>query len=122
MATRHPAPVSLAGVAAGYKRGEATAEQLFTAFLGARLYSPAPPRPGVHVLRVGERQVVPVFSSETELAAFAGRARWFSTLGVDLLGLLPEGVALGLDLASAHRLELDPAAARLVGTNGPGTA
>jgi hypothetical protein len=48
------------------------------------VYSPAPPRPGVRVLRWKGEQVVPVFSSEAELAKFMGTTRWFSTDGLDL--------------------------------------
>lgn len=109
-----PAQASqLAEMAGAFKRGEATSRELFDAFLAARLYSPAPPRPGVHVLRVRGERVVPVFTSEAELAKFMGRTRWFATTGLDLLGLLPQGVTIGLDMASPHRLQLDPAVVRL---------
>ncbi|MDP9070626.1 MAG: SseB family protein [Actinomycetota bacterium] len=110
-----PAPPArpLAEVARGLKRGESTPQQLFDAFLAATVYSPAPPRPGVHVLQVRGERVVPVFTSEAELARFMGRARWFSTTGLDLLGLLPSGVTIGLDMASPHRLQLDPASVRV---------
>jgi hypothetical protein len=57
--------------------------------------------------------VVPVFSSELELAKFAGKIDWFSTDGFDVLGLLPPGVLLGLDIASPHRIQLNRAAVRL---------
>jgi hypothetical protein len=99
----------LADVAAAVKRDEATVAELFETFMRARLYLPRPPRPGVHHLDIEGRRVVPVFSSELELARFAGRIEWFSTLGFDLLDLLPAGVVLGLDIASPHRLQLHPA-------------
>lgn len=108
-----PAAPSLAEVARDLKRGKATPEQLFAAFVAATLYSPAPPRPGVHVIEVRGDKVVPVFTSEAELARFMGRSRWFSTTGLDLLGLLPAGVTIGLDMASPHRLQLDPASVRV---------
>ena len=79
----------------------------------SRLYLPRPPTPGLFTLSVKGRKVVPVFSSEQELARFAGRSDWFSTDGFDLLGLVPAGAMLGLDLASPHRLQLNPAAVRL---------
>jgi len=110
---REPEPRPLAEVARDLKRGAATPQELFEAFIRATVYSPAPPRPGVHVLRAKGREVVPVFSSEAELARFMGTTRWFSTDGLDLLALLPAGVTIGLDLASPHRLHLDPAAVRL---------
>jgi len=103
----------LAEVAAAVKRGEATAAELFETFVRSRLYLPRPPRPGVHVMELGGRRIVPVFSSELELAGFAGLVDWFSTDGLDLLGMLPDGVVLGLDVASPHRLHLNPAAVRL---------
>lgn len=100
-------------VAAAAKRGELPAQDLLDCFMGARVYSPAPPRPGVHVMEIGGERVVPVFSSEAELARFVGQGEWFSTTGADLLTLLPTGVVLGLDLASPHRVRLDPAATEL---------
>ncbi len=109
--TRKPPP--LADVAGAFKRGAASTQELFAAFVAATLYSPAPPEPGVHIVKVKGDDVVPVFTSEAELAKFMGRARWFSTTGLDLLSLLPPGVTIGLDMASFHRLQLDPAAVRL---------
>ncbi len=103
----------LADVARHYKQGKATPQELFDCFAASRLYSPAPPKPGVHILEVKGDRVVPVFSSEAELAKFMGRTKWFSTTGLDLLSLLPKGVTIGLDIASSHRLQLDPAAVRL---------
>jgi hypothetical protein len=106
-------PRPLAEVARDLKRGAATPQDLFEVFVEATVYSPAPPQPGVHVLRWKGEQVVPVFSSEAELAKFMGTTRWFSTDGLDLLALLPRGVTIGLDMASPHRLQLDPAAVRV---------
>ena len=110
---RSPPAPPLAEVARDLKRGKVTPEELFDAFVAATLYSPAPPRPGVHVLDVRGEKVVPVFTTEAELARFMGRCRWFSTTGLDLLGLLPAGVTIGVDMASPHRLQLDPAAVRV---------
>jgi hypothetical protein len=100
-------------LAADFKRGLATPDELFEGFLAAWLYSPAPPEPGVFVLDVRGKRVVPVFTSETELERFMGQTAWFSTTGLDLLTLLPEGVTMGLDMASSHRLQLDPTAVGL---------
>jgi hypothetical protein len=77
-------PRPLAEVARDIKRGAATPQDLFEAFVEATVYSPAPPRPGVRVLGWKGEQVVPVFSSEAELAKFMGTTRWFSTDGLDL--------------------------------------
>ncbi len=117
----------LAAVAREAKAGTASAEELLASFVRSRLYLPRPPRPGVPTMAIRGDTVVPVFTSEAELARFAGRCDWFCTDGLDLLGLLPPGVVVGLDLASAHRLRLDPAAVRLdyvlrVGATRPGAA
>ncbi len=103
----------LAAVAREAKAGTASPEELLTSFVRSRLYLPRPPRPGVPTMVVKGHKVVPVFTSEAELARFAGRCDWFCTDGLDLLGLVPPGVVVGLDLASAHRLQLDPGAVRL---------
>lgn len=89
------------------------ARQLLDAFMAATIYSPAPPKPGVVALDFAGMQVVPVFTSEHMLAAFTGPCDWFSTTGLDLLGLLPEGVHIALDPNGPHPLLLDPAATTL---------
>ena len=94
-------------------RGEATAAEVFEAFIAATVFSPAPPQPGVHVVELGGQRVVPVFTSEAELARFMGVTNWFSTTGADLLHLLPPGVSVGLDIAAPHRLHLNPRAVSL---------
>ncbi len=103
----------LAVVAAEVKAGAGRVEELFESFVRSRLYLPRPPAIGLRTLQVRGRRVVPVFSSEEELARFAGRVDWFSTDGLDLLGLVPTGMTIGLDMAAPHRLQLDPAAVRL---------
>ena len=89
------------------------AQQLLEAFMAATIYSPAPPQPGVVALDFEGMQVVPVFTSERMLAAFTGPSDWFSTTGLDLLGLLPEGVHIALDPNGPRPLLLDPAATEL---------
>jgi hypothetical protein len=109
----------LAEVAAAVKRHEGSVTELFETFLRSQLFLVRPPEPGFHWIEVQGRQLVPVFSSEFELARFAGSTDWFSTDGLDLLGLLPPGFVLGLDVASPHRLELNPAAVRLERAEAP---
>ncbi len=116
-------PRPLAEVARDYKRGAASPQELFDAFVAARLWWPAPLQPGLPVVWMKREAVVPVFSSRAELALFLGLAtpqitplakfRWLSTDGLRLLSLLPAGVMIGLDLGSDHRLSLNPAAVRL---------
>jgi hypothetical protein len=104
---------SLSEVAADSKRGDATPQELFDTFVAARLYWPAPTTPGVPVIRIGEELVAPLFSSEEELVKFVGRGKWLSATGLEVLTIVPAGVTIGLDLSSDHRLQLDPAAARV---------
>ncbi|MYW03766.1 SseB family protein [Streptomyces sp. SID3343] len=69
------------------------------ALRAARLYCAQPESPGFGALGVPGDGMVPVFTSLEQLARFAGQGAWFSTLGSDLLDLLPPGYDLGLDLA-----------------------
>ncbi|MGH9244442.1 MAG: SseB family protein [Acidimicrobiales bacterium] len=110
---RGPPPRPLEEVPADVKQGKASIFELFDAFMRSRLFLPRPPKPGLATVEIRGQRVVRVFSSEVELARFAGKAKWFSTDGFDLLGMLPKGVTLGLDIASPHRLQLNPAAVRL---------
>jgi hypothetical protein len=56
--------------------------------------------------------LVPVWTSEAELAGSVGSSAWFSTIGADLLGLVPAGYALVLDPDSDAALRLRPSALR----------
>jgi hypothetical protein len=119
----------LAPVARAYKTGAAGPQELFDTFITARLWWAAARQPGLPVVWIRGKPVVPVFSSEAELVKLIGHTKWLSTTGLHLLSLLPPGVTLVLDLASDHRLSLNPAAVRLeyalvlsgAGSSGPGT-
>jgi hypothetical protein len=104
---------ALPEVARDAKRGAATPQELFAAFLSATLYWPAPQARGMPVIRLGESLVAPLFSSEAELIKVSGRGKWLAATGLDVLSIIPEGVTIGLDIGSEHRLQLDPAAARV---------
>jgi hypothetical protein len=104
---------ALADVARDCKRGAATAHELFDAFLSATLYWPAPKARGIPVIRLGESLVAPLFSTEEELIKVSGRGAWLAATGLEVLSIIPPGVTIGLDIGSDHRLQLDPAAARL---------
>lgn len=65
------------------------------------------------VIRLGESLVAPLFSSEAELIKVSGRGKWLAATGLDVLSIIPEGVTIVLDIGSEHRLQLDPAAARV---------
>jgi hypothetical protein len=103
----------LADVATELKQGRASVTALFETFVRSRLYLPRPPKPGFVIMEFRGRPVVAVFSSELELARFAGRIQWFSTDGFDLLHALPAGLQLVLDIASPHRLQIDPSSVRV---------
>jgi hypothetical protein len=109
----HDGERDLRAVARDSKRGAATPQELFDAFIAARLYWPAPQKRGVPVIRLGEDLVAPLFSSEEELIKFVGRGKWLSATGLEVLTIVPAGVTIGLDLGSDHRLQLDPAAVRV---------
>ena len=105
------APSRLAEAARGYAEGTSSAEELEAAFESARVYCRAATETGPCFLAVDD--LVPVFSSEEELARYAvargeaeGIVRWFSTSGRDVLDLLPEGYGVALDPAGAHPLVL----------------
>ncbi|MFF5479372.1 hypothetical protein ACFY5C_18800 [Streptomyces sp. NPDC012935] len=89
-------------------KGEGNSAELLPevrgAFLRGRWYLQKPERPGVMVLGIpGEDSAaIPIFSSLGQLARYAGAVEWFSTFGDDLLTLLPTGLGLAVDLASAQ--------------------
>jgi hypothetical protein len=104
------APSRLAEAARGYAEGTSSAEELEAAFEAARVYCRAAEGPP-GFLAVDD--LVPVFSSEEELARFAlargegdDVVAWFSTSGRDVLDLLPNGYGVALDPAGAHPLVL----------------
>jgi hypothetical protein len=103
----------LRDVACDAKRGVATPQELFDAFVSATLYWPAPQKRGIAVIRVRDDLVAPVFSSEDELIKVSGHGRWHAASGLDVLSMMPAGVTIGLDIGSDHRLQLDPAAVRV---------
>jgi hypothetical protein len=104
---------SLRDVASDSKRGLATTQELFDAFVSATLYWPAPKVRGLPVIKLRGDLIAPVFSSEAEMIKVSGRRRWLSASGLDVLSLTPDGVTIGLDIGSEHRLRLDPAAVRI---------
>jgi hypothetical protein len=112
-ATGPRATRSLRDVARDSKRGKATPQELFDAFVAATLYWPEPKVQGLPVIRIRGDLVAPVFSSEAELIKVSGGGKWLSACGLDVLSLMPEGVTIGLDIGSDHRLQLDPSAVRI---------
>lgn len=90
--------------------GRASPEELHHAFLSANLFCEAGERPGFIALGAPGAGFIPVFTSEAELARARGPAGWLATSGADLLGMIPEGYDLILDMAGPAPLRLRPAA------------
>lgn len=67
-------------------------------------------KPGFIAVGPAGAGLVPVFSSEREFLRARGPVRWFATTGADVLGLLPEGYDIVLDMAGDAPLRLRPAA------------
>ena len=81
-------------------------------FLTATVFLHAGDRPGLMALGTPPDGLVPVWTSEAELARSLGPCAWFSTTGSDLLGLLPAGYDLLLDPDGDAPLRLRPSALR----------
>ena len=78
--------------------GLVTVEELHRAFLSSTLFLQAGERPGFMALGEPPDGLVPVWTSEREVARSLGvAAAWFSTTGADLLSLLPLGYDVLLD-------------------------
>lgn len=58
-------------------------------------------------------RLVPVFTSLEQFALFAGGGAWFSTMGADVLDLLPPGLDVWLDPAAEHAVRLASAATKI---------
>lgn len=74
------------------------------------MFCEAGEKPGFVAVGSPGSGLVPVFSSERELLRARGSVPWFATTGADVLGLLPEGYDIVLDMAGDAPLRLRPAA------------
>lgn len=87
--------------------GEGDPPALLAALIAARLYCERPEQVGFAVLGPAGGGVVPVFTSEEQLALFTrGAGDWFATDGGDLLRLLPPGYDIAIDLAGPQPVRL----------------
>ncbi|WP_107504164.1 SseB family protein [Embleya scabrispora] len=87
--------------------GEGDPPALLSALLAARLYCERPERVGFAAIGPPGGGVVPVFTSEEQLALFVrGGCDWFATEGADLLRLLPPGYDIAVDLAGPRPVRL----------------
>ncbi|MFI5683753.1 SseB family protein [Streptomyces sp. NPDC051636] len=132
--------VDLVDVVRRAREGHAPPQDVFNAFLRARVYCERPQEPGFLAVTVPEAvagdggpgprsrlldlvdgtlpkeptppaaRLVPVFSSLEQFSLFAGEGAWFSTTGADVLDLLPTGLDVWLDPAAEHAVRLASAA------------
>jgi hypothetical protein len=106
----HVQQSTLADVAADVAIGAAGPEELHAALLSARLFCERGTSLGFRALGHPGAGVIPVFSSPEQLALARGTVPFFSLTGADLLGLLPAGYDLLLDVAGPAPLRLRPSA------------
>lgn len=102
----------LQAIAQRWLDGSATSEELLRSFLAATLFLQATEQPGFMAIGEPPEGLVPVWTTEAELARSLGAAAWFSTNGADLLDLLPPGYDLLLDPDGDSALRLRPSALR----------
>ncbi|MGX1132825.1 hypothetical protein RKD49_005015 [Streptomyces glaucescens] len=129
--------VDLIDVVRRAREGLAPPQDVFDAFIRARVYCERPDEPGfltvpasmvtepgegprsrlLDLMDAGDGEpsvkadrLVPVFSSLDQFALFAGEGPWFSTTGADVLDLLPPGLDVWLDPAAEHAVRLASAA------------
>ncbi|MEV5933743.1 SseB family protein [Streptomyces sp. NPDC052079] len=119
------------------KCDEASPQNVFDAFVRARVYCERPQKPGFLTITAPEppagdapprsrildlatptadpatptpARLVPVFTSLEQFQLFTDGGAWFSTTGADLLDLLPPGLDVWLDPAAEHTVRLASAA------------
>ncbi|MEU9356068.1 SseB family protein [Streptomyces griseoloalbus] len=130
----------LAEVVRRAKVGEASPQDVFDAFLRARVYCERPDEPGFLTVTAPTHpnpgtsrssrildlatgpdtaadvtppdRLVPVFTSLEQFQLFTGGGAWFSTTGADVLDLLPPGLDVWLDPTAEHTVRLSSAATR----------
>ena len=105
-----PVVSQLSVVAADVLAGAATPQELLDLLLVSTVFCEAPESPGVMTVDKPEGPVVPVYSSPLQLARARGAVGWFSTSGMDLMVLLPDGHDLALDPAGESPVRLRTAA------------
>ncbi|WP_432083412.1 SseB family protein [Streptomyces sp. WAC 04229] len=131
-------PDETAGLATTVRRAksaEVSPQDVFDAFIHARVYCERPEEPGFLTVTEPEPPaagapprsrildlatttdtgpspalLVPVFTSLEQFELFTGGGAWFSTTGADLLDLLPPGLDVWLDPAAEHAVRLASAA------------
>lgn len=100
----------LVAVAAAVRARRAEPAEFDAAFATADVFARRmPDQPGVVAANLGEKgRWVLAFSTEERFARAHGDASWVSLTGADLLGQLPPGVGVLLDVGSPHGLPLLP--------------
>ena len=105
-----PVVSRLSAAAADVLAGAATPQELLDVLLVSTVFCEAPDSPGVRTVDTPEGPVIPVYSPPLQLDRARGAVGWFSTSGMDLMVLLPEGHDLALDPAGEHPVRLRTAA------------
>jgi hypothetical protein len=96
-----------ASVARSWVDGSTGPEELHRAFLESTFFlHAAGDRPGLMAWGAPPEGLVPVWTSEGDLARSLGAAAWFSLTGTDLLGLLPVGYDVIVDPSGSAPLRL----------------
>ena len=90
------------------------AKEDFARFCRSRFWCEVGERPGFRAVDSPIGPVIPVFTSEYELARFCGAVRWLSTIGADLLDLVPPGYRFVVNPGSEGSRVLNPQATRRV--------
>lgn len=79
----------------------------YEVFLRSRLYCQAGERPGVVAVGPAGEGLVPAFTSPEALARHTGGGNFFSTIGRDLLDLLPDGYGVLVDPGTEYAAVFD---------------
>ncbi|MGH9119796.1 MAG: SseB family protein [Acidimicrobiales bacterium] len=104
----------LTTVVAAFADGRLSAEEFTEHFMVGRWFAIRSDDPGFIAVGPPGAGYVPIFSSLAELGDYAaavpdrsaGGVDWLTTVGDDLLSLIPRGYGLVVDVASAHAVYL----------------
>lgn len=113
-------PDELADTRRGFASGELVASEFHAVFLTSRVFFLTGDRPGLVAFGDPGAGVVSVFSSLSELARFVvaqpematRETRWASTVGAEILQLVPPGYEITLDPASSDPVTIPKDARR----------
>ena len=104
----------LTAIVAAFSDGRLSAKEFTDRFMVGRWYAMRAEDPGFLAVGPPGAGYVPIFSSLAELGDYAaafpdrhgGGIDWLTTVGDDLLSLLPQGYGLVVDVAGSHAVYL----------------